>query len=133
MSQENPQQVIQGMYDAYNSDGLKAAGSFLHPQVEYRDDPGWPGGGVHQGRDAVIARFQEVIDALGLQRARLNRVVEAREQTVWVVAYFGQSSGAGVPNDHQWGYVGRIADGQLVDFEAYIDPGSAFEAAGLSE
>ena len=99
MSQENPQQVIQGMYDAYNSDGLKAAGSFLHPQVEYRDDPRWPGGGVHQGRDAVIARFQEVIDALGLQGARLHRVVEARGQTVWVVAYFGQSSGAGVPND----------------------------------
>jgi hypothetical protein len=47
-------------YDAFNAGGVSAADRYWHPDVEYHDDPRRPGGGVHRGREAVVARLAEV-------------------------------------------------------------------------
>jgi ketosteroid isomerase-like protein len=134
MSKENVERFVQRMYDTFNVEGVGAAERFWDAQVEYHDDPQWPGGSAHHGRDAVAARFLEVIQVLGIEKATVERVVEAGDdELAWIVRYSGRSTGEGVPNDHTWGYVGRISNGRLIYFRAYYQPAQALEAVGLTE
>jgi ketosteroid isomerase-like protein len=134
MSQENAEQFIRRMYDRWNAEGIGAAAEdFFDANVSYHDDTVWPGGGEHNGRFAVIARFQEAVATLGLKEAAVERVVEVGEQVAWVMRTTGRSPGADVPNEHRWGYVGSIAGGKLVYFRAYYNAPEALEAVGLSE
>jgi hypothetical protein len=109
------------------------AEDFFDAQIEYNDDAVWPGGGVHRGCRAVAARFDEVIEVLGITEALVERVVNSGEESAWVIRAVGHSPGADVPTDHRWGYVGRIAGGKLVCFRAYYDPERALKAVGLEE
>jgi ketosteroid isomerase-like protein len=60
----------------------------------------------------------------------VERVVSTGDEVAWVVRATGRSPGADVPNDHRWGYIGRIAGGKLVHFRAYYDAEEALKAAG---
>jgi ketosteroid isomerase-like protein len=130
MSQESAEHFIRRLYQRFNVEGIDgAAEDFFDAAVEYHDDPLWPGGGAHNGRPATIARFKEVIQVLGIKEAVVERVVDTGEELAWIVRVRGRS-GSDVPNDHRWGYVGRIADGKLVYFRAYYDAEEAFGAVG---
>lgn len=132
-SRDSPEQFIRRMYAQWNAQGIRSlADTFLDAQVQYSDDAAWPGGGAHHGRAAVIARFEEVVEVLGLREAVVERVIHRGEEVAWVIRSTGRSPGADVPNDHRWGYTGRIAGGKLVRFEAYYDADEAFEALGPS-
>jgi ketosteroid isomerase-like protein len=134
MSQENAEQLIRRLYDRWNADGIgTAAEDFLDADVEYHDDNVWPGGGGHKGRPAVIARFEEAVATLGLRKAAVERVIDAGDQVAWVIRTAGRSPGADVPNEHTWGYVGRIAGGKLVYFRAYYNADEALKAVGPAE
>jgi ketosteroid isomerase-like protein len=106
--------------------------TFFDAEVEYHDDPLWPGGGAHNGRQATIARFREVIEVLGIRETVVERVVDTGKQVAWIISASGRSLGSDVPNDHRWGYVGRIAGGKLVYFRAYYNAQEALEAVGLA-
>jgi ketosteroid isomerase-like protein len=126
---ESPEAFVRRMFRCLNADGIKAvAERFFDADVEYQDDAAWPGGGVHVGRAAVIARFEEVIEVLGIHDVGVERVVDAGNQLAWVITASGQSTVAEVPNDHRWGYVGRITDGKLAYFRAYYDADAAIAA-----
>jgi ketosteroid isomerase-like protein len=134
VSQENVEQFIHRMYEAFNAEGVAAvADDFFAAEVEYDDDAVWPGGGTHHGRQAVAARFDEVITVLGITQAVVERVVDSGPESAWVIRAVGHSPGASVPHDHRWGYVGRIAGGKLVYFRAYYDPEQALKAVGLEK
>jgi ketosteroid isomerase-like protein len=134
MSQENAEQLIRRMYDRWNAEGIGAlAEDFFDVNVSYHDDGVWPGGGEHNGRPAVIARFEEAVATLGLKEAAVERVAEVGEQVAWVMRTTGRSPGADIPNEHRWGYVGRIASGKLVYFRAYYNAEEALKAVGLEE
>jgi ketosteroid isomerase-like protein len=131
MSQENAQQFIHCLYERWNSEGIRSiAEDFFDPRVVYQDDAVWPGGGVHNGRSAMIARFTEVVETLGITESVVERVVEAQDGVAWVIQAAGRSPGAEVPHDHRWGYVGRIDGGRLVHFRAYYDADDALRAVG---
>jgi hypothetical protein len=134
MPQESTEHFIRKLYERWNAEGIGAmAEDFFDPDVEYHDDSVWPGGGAHIGRRAVVARFEEVVTTLGLKEAVVERVLDSGEATVWVIRTSGQSPGADVPNDHTWGYVGRIANARLTFFRAYYSADEAFKAVGLEE
>ncbi len=134
MSQETTEHFIRAMYERWNAEGIGAtADEFFDADVEYEDDSVWPGGGVHIGRPAVVARFEEVITTLGLREALVERVVDTGEAAAWVIRTSGRSPGADVPSEHRWGYVGRIASGRLTRFRAYYSAEDALNAVGLRE
>jgi hypothetical protein len=58
----------------------------------------------------------------------VERVVDPGEEVAWVIRASGRSQGSDVPNDHRWGYVGRIAGGKLVYFRVYHNAEEALEA-----
>jgi len=122
MSGAGAEQFIGRLAAAFNEDGMRAlARDFFDPEVEYDDDPAWPGGGAHKGRDAVVARFEEVVEVLGITHLGVERVVDNGDVIAWVTRASGQTPGGDVPNDHVWGYVGRLARGRLIHFRAYYD------------
>jgi ketosteroid isomerase-like protein len=131
MSRESSEQFIHRFYERWNAEGIgSTAEDFFDARVEYHDDTVWPGGGAHNGRPAVTARFQEVVNTLGLMEAVVERVVDNGSEVGWIIRTTGRSPGADVPNDHRWGYVGRIAGGKLVYFRAYYHAEEALEVVG---
>jgi hypothetical protein len=129
MSGPSAEQFIGGLSAAFNEEGIRAvARDFWDAEVEYHDDPAWPGGGAHTGRDAVVARFEEVVDVLGITHLAVQRVVDNGELIAWVTRASGQTPGGDVPNYHVWGYVGRLAGAKLVYFGAYYDAEEALQA-----
>jgi len=133
MSEENVE-LLRRAYAVADADGIeRALEHFLHPEIEYREDEKFPGAGVYNGREAVLSVFKGYFELLGAGRTVLERVVDAGAELAWVHRFVAQSTGAGVPHEHHWGYVGRIVDGRLRYLRAYYESSEALEAVGVRE
>ena len=133
MSQENVEILRRAYATLESKDIERVAERFWHPDIEYREDPKFPGAGTHKGREAVLSVFKGYFELLGEGQAVLERVVDAGEELAWIHRFSARSTGAGVPHEHRWGYVGRLVEGKLRYVQAYYDATEALEAAGLRE
>jgi hypothetical protein len=76
MSQENVE-VVRRAFEGAGTRGLQeTAQAYWHPEVEYVEDPRWPGASTYNGRDAVLRCFQAYMEALGREED-LEVTVEA--------------------------------------------------------
>lgn len=103
----------------------------FHEEVEYREDPMWPGAGVYRGRAAVTDCFRAYMELIPPAWSRVEEVVDAGEDVVLVLRVAVVGAGSETPVEQLWGYVCRVADGKVSFFQAYVDPREAFAAAGL--
>jgi ketosteroid isomerase-like protein len=112
--------------------GLEAgAERWWHPELEYVEDPSWPGSSSYRGRDNVLAAFEGYREVLG----GLASVEEVREGSAGVfalVAFTGKSAGAELPWEQRFGYHCRVRDGRLAYLRAYFDVEAARAEAGVS-
>jgi ketosteroid isomerase-like protein len=135
MSQENVELVRRAFQTGER--GLEeTAEQYWHPEVEYVEDPRWPGASRYKGRDAVLRCFQNYTDALGHEddiEVTVERVLDAGERQVPFVRVKSRASTSGVPHEHLWGYVVKVAGERVIYFRAYYEPSEALEALGLSE
>jgi ketosteroid isomerase-like protein len=98
------------------------------PEVEYVEDPKWPGAASFRGFDAVGGRFRDYVDDLGAgAQLVLEDVRETPGGLVSLVRVHGRST-SGVPFDHLWAYRFRMRDRRIVWFRAYLDPDEALGA-----
>ena len=136
MSQENVE-IVRRAFEGAGADGLrKAAETYWHPEVEYVEDPRWPGASRYRGRDAVVRCFESYMEALGREEdivVTVERVLDAGTRQVPFVRVRGHAATSGVPHDHLWGYVVEVSEGRIIYFRAYHDPAEALEAVGLTE
>src|SRR5215216_6284362 len=135
MSQENVELVRQAFEGAGVRGLRETAETYWQAELEYVEDPGWPGASSHQGRDAVLRCFWNYLDALGREQDLLievERVVDAGMRQVPFVRVRSVSSSE-VPHDHLWGYVVEVKDGRVIYSRAYYEPARALEAVGLRE
>jgi ketosteroid isomerase-like protein len=102
-----------------------------HPDIEYMEDPKWPGTGVYRGREAIQARFAEYLEILGAVDIRVHEIIDAGSDVVSIFRARGQSVASGLPFEHDWAYVWTFRDGCVVRWRAYFDKGQALEALGL--
>jgi ketosteroid isomerase-like protein len=114
----------------------ETAEAFWHPRIEYIEDPRFPGASSYVGREAVVRRWLDYLEAMGDETTTtvvVEDVFDAGERQVAFVRFQGRTAGSGIPFDHLWGYVVEVEDGQLAYIHAYHEPAEALEAAGLSE
>jgi ketosteroid isomerase-like protein len=111
---------------------LSAVEPWWHPEIEWIEDPQWPGSGAYRGREEALGAWNGYLDVLEAIRMEIEDVIDAEDVVIAVVRISGISKGAGVPFDHVWAYVCRFRDGKLAYQRAYWDPGEAFAAAGVS-
>jgi ketosteroid isomerase-like protein len=109
----------------------EAAERWWDPEIEYVEDPRWPGSSTYRGLDEVIAAWNAYLEILGSTELSVERIVDAGDDVVALVRVSGVSKGADVPFDHLWAYVCRLRDGKLAYQRAYWDPDEALAAAGV--
>ena len=133
---EEAVEVVRNAFEGAGARGLQeTAETYWHPEVEYEEDPRWPGASRYKGRDAVLRRFQTYMEALGREEdltVTVERVFDAGERQVPFVRVRGTST-SGVPLEHLWGYVVEVKEGLIAYFRAYYWPWDALEAAGVVE
>jgi len=109
----------------------EAAERWWDPEIQYVEDPRWPGSSSYRGLDQVIAAWNAYLEILGSTELSVERIVDAGDDVVALVRVSGVSKGADVPFDHLWAYVCRLRDGKLAYQRAYWDPDEALAAAGV--
>ena len=135
MSQENVELVRQ----AFEGAGVRGLGetaeTYWHAEVEYVENPGWPGASSYQGWDAVLRCVRNYLDALGGEEDLLIEVERVADAGIRQVPFvrFRSVSSSGVPHEHLWGYVVEVQDERVIYFQAYYEPAEALEAVGLRE
>jgi ketosteroid isomerase-like protein len=93
---------------------------WFHREVEYTEDPSWPGSRAYRGRDAVQHAFEGYAEILGAEVV-IEEVRSGTRGVFALVRYRGESTGADVPFDQVWGYHCRVRDGKTAYFRAYFD------------
>jgi ketosteroid isomerase-like protein len=97
--------------------------------------PDIPNATVANGRDAVIAKFQDWLGAWDDYRAIPEEIREVSDDTVLVFAEEfarGKDSSIEVRSRRITG-VYELRDGKILRFKAYLDRAEALQAAGLRE
>jgi len=105
----------------------------LSPELEYREDPRWPGSGVYRGQGAIQARIEEYQEILGPTEVTLRDIKARGDVVVLVFDTRGTSRQTDLPFEHEWAYVWTFAEGRLTEWRAYFDKDEALEAVGLEE
>jgi ketosteroid isomerase-like protein len=114
---------------AYAERGVEGLAETWHEDVVYEEDPLFPGGGIHRGREAVMARFREYEEQLGHGDVTVEGVEERGDVRVVVWRHTGVTPVAGLPFEHRWAWVVRLRDGRAAHIRAYFDPEEALRAA----
>jgi ketosteroid isomerase-like protein len=115
---------------------VEAAKDYWHPQIEYVEDPRFPGASTYKGRDAVISCWEGYMEVMGDDtdiEVTVEDVFDAGERQVPLIRFRGNSRATGIPFDHVWGYVVRVEQERIVYLRAFYEPRDALGAAGLSE
>jgi ketosteroid isomerase-like protein len=102
-----------------------------HPEIEYIEDPSWPGSSSYRGREEVRRTFEGYIEVLG-GSFEVERVEDGSDGVFAVVGVAGKTTGAEIPWEQRWAYHCRVLDGQISYFRAYLDVDEAGRAAGVS-
>ena len=122
---------IRAAYAVFNERG-EIEGGLFHPDVEWHNDPEFPGAGVHRGAEAIrrdIARQREAWGEARFDPVEIIRT-DGRILVLVDVSMTGKTSGApvGVAGAH----IFTLRDGKVARVEAFTDRSRAFAAAGLA-
>ena len=122
-------EVVRAAFASWDPDDFEAAAVHLHPEVEYREDPSWPGSETHRGREAVMECFGGYDALMGFSRSSVEQVVAVGDQVVVVLRVAVKPQGSAHSVEHRWGYVCRVREERVGFFQAYVEPDEAFAAA----
>jgi ketosteroid isomerase-like protein len=124
---------IRAAYAAFGSEGRLAL-EFAHPDLEWHNDPEWPGGGVHRGIEAVrrdLARQREAWGQARYEPVEIVRLDDGRILVLVDMQVTGKASGA--PVSVGGAHIFTLRDGKIAKVQAFTDRGRAFAAAGLGD
>ena len=123
--------VVRAAFSAWREevDDGTAFDFHFHPEVEYREDPEWPGASTYVGLDRVKECFRAYQEILEFDSAEVEQAKEAGDSVVVIVRVRVRVQAAAEPVEHRWGYLCRVRDGKVAFFQAYVDPNAALAAA----
>ena len=104
-----------------------------YPEVEYVEDPRWPGSGSYRGIEAVTARFAEYLEILGAVEIDVDDVRGVTDDTVISIWRSRGRTATGFPYEQEWAWLWTFRDGQVVRWQAFLDKEAALEAARAPE
>jgi ketosteroid isomerase-like protein len=114
--------VVRALYRAFAARDLARARELLSPDVQWRQSPGFPGGQVRQGADAVlsgiIGAFQREWEGW---RFHPERFLEAGDTVVVLGAYRATNRATGRSMVSETAHVFEIIDGRIAAFNQYSD------------
>jgi ketosteroid isomerase-like protein len=135
MSQENIE-VVRRVTDVMDAEGFKAAlPVFLkaaHSDVEWREDPAWPGSGIYRGVEQVR---QVILDRMGTLDfdQQTEDLIDVDDKVLLLVRWVGRGKASGAQGEISMAMVWTVRDQAITRLEFFLDRAEALEAVGLSE
>ncbi len=135
MSQENVE-VVRRVTHVMDAEGFEAAlPVFLeaaHPDVEWREDPAWPGSATYRGIEQVR---QVILDRMGtLDFAQQTEdLIDVDDKVVVLVRWVGRGKASGAQGEISMAMVWTVREQAITSIEFFLDRDQALEAVGLRE
>jgi ketosteroid isomerase-like protein len=107
-------------------------GGVLDPDVEYVEDPAWPGAGTYRGREWVLARFREYWETVAFQPPKLLDLIERPGGLIIVYCVEGIGQESGTPFHQEIAWTTEMRDGVMERIEVDFDPARALRRAGVA-
>ena len=126
MSQENVE-LVRRIYAAWGRE--ESARDLIAADVEYVNPSYAVEPGTRHGRKS----FGVVRDTYEDFETKIERIIDAGDETVVLAHYTASGPVSGVPVAGEHGYVWTVRDGLAVRFQWFQSHREALEAAGLSE
>jgi ketosteroid isomerase-like protein len=126
-SEENPSAVRTEATARMFADVL---GRFLDPEVEYVEDPAWPGAEIFRGRDSVRERFREYWETVAFQPPELRELIETPRGVIIVYCVEGIGTGSGTPFHQEIAWIADMSEGLMRRIEVHFDPAEALRQVG---
>jgi ketosteroid isomerase-like protein len=135
MSQENVE-VVRRITDVMDAEGFEAAlPVFLeaaHSDVEWREDPAWPGSATYRGVEQVRQVILDRMDTLDFAQ-QTEDLIAVDDKVVTLVRWVGRGKTSGAQGELSMTMVWTIREQAITRVEFFLDHAEALEAAGLRE
>jgi ketosteroid isomerase-like protein len=121
---------IRAGYAAFNERG-EFNPALYHPDVEWHNDPDWPGGGVHRGAGAIRRDLDRQREAWGEAHYEPVEIIRLDDRILVLVDVSVTGKASGAPVSVEGAHIFTVRDGKVVKVQAFTDRGRARAAAGL--
>ena len=134
MSRENVE-VVRRVTDVMDAEGFAAAlPVFLeavHPDVEWREDPAWPGFATYRGVEHVRRVILDRMDTLDFDQ-ETEDLIDADDKVVAFMRWRGRGRASGAQGELSMAIVWTVRERAITSVEFFLDRAAALEAVGLS-
>ena len=135
MSQENVE-AVRRITDVMDATGFAAAlPVFLdaaHSDVEWREDPAWPGSATSRGVEQVRQVILDRMDTLDFDQ-QTEDLISVDDKVVALVRWRGRGRASGAHGDLSMAIVWTVRDQEITRLEFFLDRAEALAAVGLRE
>ena len=135
MSQENVE-VVRRVTEAMDNEGFESAFDVFEAaadaDVEWREDPSWPGAGTYRGLERVRGLVVDRLDSFDFAQDT-EALIHVDDKVVALVQWRGRGRASGAQSGMQLAIVWTLRQRAITKVEFYIDRPEALEAVGMSE
>ena len=123
--------VIRDLYAAFAARDVERIRRLFHPDIEWIQNEGFPGGGRHVGAHAVLndvfAKFRAEWSSWA---APVHEWLDAGDTVVALGEYHGTHKGTGRSVVAAFAHVYDVRDGRITRFRQYTDTAMVRDAMG---
>jgi ketosteroid isomerase-like protein len=120
--------VVRKAYVAFQAGDAEGLIAVADPGIEFGTSAAAPGG-TYRGHPGIRRYLKELEAAFGDRwEAEIERVADAGEERVVLIARISGLGKAGEPLELRLGHVWELRDGKLLRGTVYLDPNEAIEA-----
>ncbi len=128
----NNVQVVEDMYDASSRKDEARLRQLLHPDIEWIQCAGFPGGGHRRGVDEVLEKvFRSLRAEWNDWRTEIEEYLNAGEKVVVLGQYAGTHAATKRPMIAVFAHVYDVKDGRITCFRQFTDTHELVKAAQL--
>jgi len=135
MSEENVE-IVRRVIDVMDAEGFEAAlPVFLdaaHPDVEWQEDPAWPGSAAYRGVEQVRQVILDRMDTLDFDQ-QTEELISVDDKVVALVRWVGRGKTSGAQGEISMAMLWTVRDQAITRLEFFLDRAQALEAVGLPE
>ena len=135
MSRENLE-VVRRVSDVMDAEGFEAALPLClvaaHPDVEWQEDPDWPGSAGYRGIEQVRQVILDRMATLDFDQ-QTEDLIDAGEKVVVLVRWVGRGKASGAQGEISMAMVWTVREQAITRVEFFLDRAKALEAVGLVE
>lgn len=114
--------LVKSLYTAFASRDRERILAIMHPDIEWIQNEGFPGGGLHKGAahvlDDILSQFRRDWDNW---RARATEWHDAGDTIIAIGVYEGTNRATGKHLAAAFAHVYTVNSGQIVRFRQYTD------------